>query len=135
MMYYLDTNICSYYISQRFPQVTAKFEMQEPNTLFVSSIVCAELAAGVENGSATRYDDNKLKIGEFLKRIQIRAWDEKAIWLYGQHKTRLWRAGTRISEIDLLLGCQALAENAVFVTNNTREFERIEGLKLENWVL
>jgi tRNA(fMet)-specific endonuclease VapC len=56
------------------------------------------------------------------------------MWIYGEQYHRLKSTGRKIGEIDLLLGCQALSMDVIFVTNNTREFERIEGLKLENWV-
>ena len=56
------------------------------------------------------------------------------MWHYGEQKAKLKKSGTQIGEMDLLIGCQALALGATLVTNNTREFERIEGLKLENWV-
>ena len=120
-------------MSRKYPQVTARFRSHNPKELFISSIVAAELAAGVMNSAPAYQDKNRIVLGDFLSRMQIRPWDEKSIWLFGEHKTRLWRAGTRIGELDLLIGCQALASNAIMVTNNIREFERIEGLKLENW--
>ena len=133
-MYYLDTNICSYYLSQKYPQVRARFIERDPEELAISSIVAAELAAGVENSSDTHREKNRSVLLAFLSRMQILPWDEQAAWLFGQHKTRLWRSGKKIGELDLLIGCQVLAAKAVLVTNNTREFERIEGLRLENWV-
>jgi tRNA(fMet)-specific endonuclease VapC len=131
-MYLLDTNICAYFMSRRYPTVTAKFREQSPGDLVISSIVAAELAFGVENSS--RVESNRQNLELFLSKFTVLAWDDTAIWHFGIHKTRLKKAGTRIGELDLLKGCQALALDAVLVTNNTREFERIEGLKLENWV-
>jgi tRNA(fMet)-specific endonuclease VapC len=134
MKYYLDTNTCSYFMSQRYPQVTARLKSCEPKDLVIPSIVAAELAAGVENSASANKENNRIRLQALLSRFHIAPWDERAIWLFGKHKTRLWRAGTKIGELDLLIGCQALAADAVFVTNNVREFERIEGLQLENWV-
>jgi len=57
------------------------------------------------------------------------------MWHFARHQHALRSAGKVVGELDLLIGCHALALDAVCVTNNTREFERIEGLKLENWVL
>jgi len=131
-MYLLDTNICAYFMARKYPSVTSKFREHDPQDLFVSAITAGELAYGVENSS--RIESNRKSLELFLGMMQILPWDEDAMWHYGVHKTRLKKAGTRIGEIDLLLGCQALALNAIFVTNNTREFERIDGLKLENWV-
>ena len=131
-MYFLDTNICAYFLSRKYPAVTARFREHEPNELAISSIVAAELAYGVEN--STRIDSNRQNLELFLSRMNIVAWDETALWQFGFHKAKLKKAGTKIGELDLLIGCQALAMKAVLVTNNTREFERIEGLKMENWV-
>jgi tRNA(fMet)-specific endonuclease VapC len=131
-MYLLDTNICSYVINRRYDAVIKRLRQVDPDDLYISSIVAAELAYGVEN--STRVESNRKSLQEFLELIQILPWDDKAVWQYASHKTRLKKTGTTIGELDLLLGCQALAHDAIFVTNNTREFGRIEGLRLENWV-
>ena len=132
VMYLLDTNICAYFVARKHPSVANKFRAVDPKELFVSSITAGELTYGVENSS--RIESNRINLDRFLGMMQIAPWEVDAIWYYGVHKTRLKKAGTKIGEIDLLLGCQALAMDAIFVTNNTREFEHIEGLKLENWV-
>ncbi len=131
-MYLLDTNICAYFMSRKYPAVTARFREHDPSELAISSIVAAELAYGVEN--STRIESNRRNLELFLAKMHIVAWDDAALWQFGFHKTKLKKAGTKIGELDLLIGCQALALGAVLVTNNTREFERIEGLRLENWV-
>ena len=131
-MYFLDTNICAYFMSRKYPSVTAQFKAHAPQDLFVSALVAGELAYGVALSS--RIESNRKNLDAFLSMLQIVPWDEQAMWHFGQQKARLKKAGTRIGEIDLLIGCQALALDAIMVTNNTREFERIEGLKLENWV-
>jgi tRNA(fMet)-specific endonuclease VapC len=130
-MYLLDTNICSYFISQRYPSVTQTLRDKDPRSIFIPSIVAGELAYGVAH--STRVESNRVNLDLFLSNMQVLPWDDRAIWQFGFQKSRLRKLGTPISEIDMLLGCQALALGYVFVTNNTREFERIEGLKLENW--
>jgi tRNA(fMet)-specific endonuclease VapC len=132
-MVFLDTNICAYFMSRKYPNVTAQFKARDPHTLFVSALVAGELAYGVE--LSARVESNPTSLDAFLSMLHIVAWDEQAMWRFGQQKARLKKAGTKIGEIDLLIGCQALALGATMVTNNTREFECIEGLKLENWVL
>lgn len=119
-------------MSRKYPSVTAKFRAHEPSDLAISAIVAAELAYGVEN--STRIESNRRNLKLFLSRMNIVAWNETALWQFGFQKAKLKKAGTKIGELDLLIGCQALAMDAVLVTNNTREFERIEGLKLENWI-
>ncbi len=131
-MYLLDTNICAYFISRRYPSVTQKLREIDPKDIFISSIVAGELAYGVAH--STRVESNRSNLDLFLSNMQVLPWDEQAIWQFGFEKSRLKKLGTPISEIDLLLGCQALALGYIFVTNNTKEFERIDGLKLENWV-
>ena len=131
-MYLLDTNICSYFISKRYPSVTNRWRDKDPQSIFISSIVAGELAYGVAHSA--RIETNKKNLDVFLSSMQVLPWSEQAIWQFGFQKSRLRKLGTPVSEIDLLLGCQALALDYVFVTNNTREIERIEGLKLENWV-
>ncbi len=130
-MYLLDTNICAYFINRRYKKVTRRFLEVDPQDISISSIVAAELAYGVENSS--RVESNRANLRDFLSLVQVIAWDSVAVWHYASQKTKLKRSGAMIGELDLLLGCQALAMNATFVTNNTREFERIDGLKLENW--
>lgn len=131
-MYFLDTNICAYFMSRKYASVTAQFKAHEPQDLFVSALVAGELAYGVELSS--RIESNRKSLDAFLSLLQVVPWDEQAMWHFAQQKARLKKAGTKIGEIDLLIGCQALALGATMVTNNIREFERIEGLKLENWV-
>jgi len=130
-MYFLDTNICAYFISRRYPAVTARFRAVDPHELAISALVAAELAYGVEH--STRVEQNRLALEGFMRLITVVPWDVSAMWHFAQHKTRLKRLGQPIGELDLLIASQALALDAVLVTNNTREFERIDGLKLENW--
>lgn len=129
--YMLDTNICIYAMKSNVA-VLRKFSEHGAEKLSVSSLVAAELAFGVEKSQ--RVAENKKSLRLFLDSMNIVAWDESAMWYFAEHRKKLQQAGTPIGEIDLLLASQALAMNAIFVTNNTREFERIEGLKLENWV-
>lgn len=131
-MYLLDTNICAYFISGRHPKLTKRFYACEPAEICISSITAAELAYGVENSA--RAAANRVTLEDFLRLVQVLPWNKNAMWHYARQKTRLWKAGTKIGELDLLLGSQALALEAVFVTNNMREFKRLQGLRLENWV-
>ena len=128
--YMLDTNICIYAMKKQIP-ILRKFSQHGPEKLAISSLVAAELAFGVEKSQ--RSVENKKSLTLFLDSMNIVAWDESAMWHFAEHRKKLQQAGTPIGEIDLLLASQALAMDAVLVTNNTREFERIEGLKLENW--
>ena len=86
-MYFLDTNICAYFMSRKYPSVTAKFREHEPGELVISSIVAGELPYGVEN--STRIESNRRALAVFLSKMTVIAWDEAAIRHFGWHKTRL----------------------------------------------
>ena len=130
-LYLLDSNIIIY--AQRGNANVLK-RMQEVgrDQIVLSSVVVAELAFGVEK--SLYKEQNITALHNLLSSVQIQDWDESVAWIYASHYHRLRAAGTPIGIHDLQIGCHALALDAVCVTNNTREFERIEGLKLENWV-
>ena len=130
MMYLLDTNICIYIINQQPAQVLERLIQAGRESLAISSVTVAELAFGVAKSTRA---DSMPKLQNFLSKFPIVDWDQDAAWVYGPVRKALEAKGQRIGERDLLLACQALALGATMVTNNTREFERIEGLKLENW--
>lgn len=130
-MYFLDTNICAYFMSRKYPAVTAQFRAHDPQDLAVSALVAGELAYGV--ALSTQVESNRKNLEAFLSLLRVVPWDDQAKWHFGEQKARLKKLGTQIGEMDLLIGCQALALGAVMVTNNVREFERIEGLQVENW--
>ena len=128
--YMLDTNVCIYAMRGNV-SVLKKFQEHGKEALGISSLVLAEMAYGVAKSQHVQTNMQALK--QFQASMTIVPWDESAMWVYGERYHMLKSSGRKIGEVDLLLGCQALAMNAVFVTNNTREFERIDGLKLENW--
>jgi tRNA(fMet)-specific endonuclease VapC len=132
MIYLLDTNICIYIINQQPAQVLQRLIQAGRESLAISAVTVAELAFGV--AKSTR-PDSQAKLENFLSKFPIVDWGQDAAWVYGNVRKVLEAKGQRIGERDLLLACHALALDATMVTNNTREFERVEGLKLENWVV
>ena len=131
MMYLLDTNICIYVINHKPQQVFERFRQYQLGELAVSSITASELAFGVEKSGSER---NKQALKKFLSPLEILPYDEQAIWHYAQLRHDLQSKGQTIGSLDMLIAAHALALDVVLVTNNTKEFERIEKLKLENWV-
>ncbi len=131
MTYLLDTNICIYVINEQPAQVLQRLIQVGRESLAISTITVAELAFGVEKSNRV---GSRAKLENFLSMFPIFDWNQEAAWEYGKVRKALEAKGQRIGERDLLLACQALALGATMVTNNTREFERIDGLKLENWV-
>ena len=130
-MYLLDTNICIYIINRRPMEVFDRFEGLKVGQVAVSSITGAELSFGVEKSGSTR---NRQALDKFLAPLDILAFDEAAMRASGSLRTHLEGQGTPIGSMDMLIASHALALEATLVTNNAREFQRVPGLVLENWV-
>ena len=132
MIYLLDTNICIYIINERPALVLQRLIQAGRESLAISTVTVAELAFGVAKSARA---DSRAKLENFLLKFPLLDWDQDAAWVYGDVRKSLEAKGQRIGERDLLLACQALALDATMVTNNIREFEQVDGLRLENWVV
>ena len=131
MRYLLDTNICIYTIKHKPPEVIQRFLSQDPSELCISSITYAELMHGVEKSMAA--ERNRIAITMFLSPISVLNFDTYAAEEYGKIRAYLERKGTPIGPMDILIAAHAKAEDLILVTNNTREFERVEDLEVEDW--
>ena len=130
-MLMLDTNICIYIINHRPPQVMERFRQYEAGEIVLSSITASELAFGVEKTGSQR---NKEALQMFLSPLKILPFDETCIWHYAMLRNELQAKGQVIGALDMLIAAHALAEKIPLVTNNTKEFERVPNLVLDNWV-
>lgn len=128
--YMLDTNICIYVINARPPTVLARFRQERLGTIGVSSVTAAELAFGVVKSGSTR---NREALEMFLAPLDVMPFDVLAIWHYGELRAGLGRRGLPVGALDTMIAAHALASNTILVTNNTREFARVPGLRLKNW--
>ncbi|MDD7009161.1 MAG: type II toxin-antitoxin system VapC family toxin [Spirochaetales bacterium] len=127
----LDTNICIYTIKHKPPKVIQRFLSHDPSELCISSITYAELMHGVEKSMAA--ERNRIAITMFLSPISVLNFDTYAAEEYGKIRADLERKGTPIGPMDILIAAHAKAEDLILVTNNTREFERVEDLEVEDW--
>ena len=127
-------HICIYAMNRSSRNVMRKMLDVGPDSICISALVAAELAYGVARSDAAYREKNELHLQRFIHNITVVPWTHEAMWHYGEQRQRLKLSRLPISEIDLLIGAQALATDLVVVTNNVREFQRIEGLTLENWV-
>lgn len=132
MNYMLDTNICIFIIKNKPETVIRKFMECDVGDICISSITYAELVHGVEKSAAR--EKNKIALTVFLSEIQIMPFDDTAAQVYGAVKAELQKSGTPIGPLDTLIAAHAKALDLILVTNNTREFVRVEGLRLEDWV-
>lgn len=132
MSHLLDTNICIYIIKNKPEQVLSRFEQEYPKGIYISTITLAELEHGVQKSA--QIEKNALALVQFLSIINILPFDEAAAVEYGKICANLQRKGTPIGTMDMLIAAHARAMNMTLVTNNMREFNRVEDLSLENWV-
>lgn len=131
-MYLLDTNICIYIIKKKPADVLKTLKTKSKNDIYISSITIAEL----EYGIAKSYfpEKNKIALIEFLSLFNILSFDDNDAVDFGEIKKELEKKGKIIGPMDLLIAAQAKSKKLFLVTNNTKEFERVEGLKIENWL-
>jgi tRNA(fMet)-specific endonuclease VapC len=130
MKYLLDTNICIHFFRDKYG-LKQKFIEAGIQNCAISEITLAELIFGAEN---SQNPQKNLKIVEELASIVPVLPIFNSLGLYGKEKARLRKSGIMISDFDLLIGCTAVELSLIMVTENTREFERIKGVELENWV-
>lgn len=130
MKYLLDTNICIHFFRGDFNLID-KLEKVGIENCAISEITLAELVFGAENSKYPK--KNYQLIETFSEQVAILPILD-AILVYGKEKVRLRKIGKMISDFDLLIGTTAIANNLIMVTENTKEFIRIEKIEIENWV-
>lgn len=131
MRYMLDTNICIYAIKHKPEQVFLKLQEHDPSEVCISSVTYAELVHGVEKSQSI--EKNRVALALLLANIEIMDFDSFAAESYGKIRASLEKAGKPIGALDMMIAGHAKSLSYTVVTNNTREFMRVNGLKLENW--
>ncbi len=128
----LDTNMCSYIIRDNPKGIFQKLkEVEKEHTIALSSIVVSELLYGASKKGSTKL----IKVvNMFVEQFTIYDYNKASAKAYANIRTTLEKKGQVIGVHDMLIAAHALCLDATIVTNNTKEFERVEGLSLENWV-
>jgi len=129
--YLLDTNICIYIAKHNPPNVRARFAAHAADALAMSVITFGELQHGAEKSQMRTRSLEALH--QLVTLIQVVPLTEATGKHYGEIRVALERAGQPIGNNDLWIAAHARAEGWVLVTNNEREFRRVEGLAVENW--
>ena len=132
LKYLLDTNIVIYVIKKRPLELLDAFN-QHASQLCVSAITVAELMHGVEK--STRRVENLQVVEDFVSRLEVLCYGLRAAHHYGDIRANLESRGLPIGVNDLHIAAHARSEGLIMVTNNTREFERVEGLRVANWLV
>jgi tRNA(fMet)-specific endonuclease VapC len=130
----LDTNMCIFIIKKKYEQVLDQLKKNRQEGLCISSINLAELEFGIENAEHEYKARNRIALMEFLTIMEIKYFDGNAAKEYGILKKELKDRKCLIGPLDMLIGAHAKSLKMTLVTNNTREFERIKDLKIEDWI-
>ena len=130
-MYLLDTNICIFLKNKKPKQVLDHLHQVINQDLYISSITVAELYFGVFNSQ--NIEKNHVSLVEFLAPFKILDFDDEDAKEFGIIRSKLKKEGKLIGPYDMQIAAQAIAKNLILVTNNTNEFIRVDGIKIEDW--
>lgn len=128
----LDTNICIALIRRKPPQALKRFAAYKVGDIGISWVTLAELEFGV--AKSRHREENQAALDEFVLPLEIASFDRQAARVYGQVRAALEKKGTPIGALDVMIGAHALALGATLATHNTREFSRISGLTVVDWL-
>ncbi|MEC4728608.1 tRNA(fMet)-specific endonuclease VapC [Shewanella sp. D64] len=131
LKYMLDTNICIYVIKKKPLEALQAFNLHA-GQLCISSITLAELLHGASK--SVKPEHNLRIVEDFVSRLDVLNYGAKAASHYGDIRANLERKGTPIGVNDLHISGHARSEALIIVTNNEKEFIRVDGLRVENWV-
>ncbi|TGN07095.1 type II toxin-antitoxin system tRNA(fMet)-specific endonuclease VapC [Leptospira ilyithenensis] len=133
MNYFLDTNICIYFLKGKSSNIENNIKKLNPSRIKIPSIVKAELLLGVLRSSDKR--KNREIVLNFLDPFEIIGFNDLDSEIYTELRTDLELKGLPIGPNDLIIASIVLSSNGILVTNNEKEFSRIANLKIENWLL
>lgn len=131
LKYMLDTNIVIYTIKNRPEQVRQAFKQHE-NQMCISAVTLGELVYGAEKSAKPEH--NLATIEGLTARLNVAAFDAHAAEHFGQLRAELARNGKPIGPYDMMIAGHARSMGLILVTNNQKEFERVPGLRIENWI-
>ena len=132
-MYLLDTNICIYVLKNSYPTLTEKVFSFDPTFIAMSSVTIFELEYGASKsnwGEKTRQ-----KLAQFIAPFSILPFDSDDAVTAGRIRGFLEKQGNTIGPYDYQIAAQGISKGLTIVTHNIREFERIPGIILEDWVI
>jgi tRNA(fMet)-specific endonuclease VapC len=131
-MYFLDTNICIYYLRGLYKSIEEHFEILSNQEIKIPIIVKAELLYGIEKSKLK--ERNRTIYKKFIGAFETVNLDDESLNQYAKIRLSLEKEGIIIGSNDLFIASIALAHDGILITHNTKEFERISGLHIEDWV-
>ncbi len=130
LKYLLDTNIVIYTMRNRPQQVKHRFQKHD-GQMAISAVTLGELVFGAEHSQ--QVERNLADIESMAARLEVLPFDNKAAYQFGQIRSALYRMGHPIGPYDMMIAGHARSEGLILVTNNIKEFERVQGLLIEDW--
>ena len=134
MEYLFDTNICIYLINNKPEYLMDRVERNGIEKIGISSITIAELEYGIAKSNSTHKEENRIALLEFLLPFKFIDFNHNDAYEYGMIRQDLQSKGNIIGNMDILIGAQAVSRELILVTNNVKEFRRIENIKIDNWI-
>lgn len=131
LKYMLDTNICIFIIKHKPPHVRETLN-QHSDQLCISTVTLMELVYGAEKSASP--EKNLSVVEGFAARLEVLEYDSSAAYHSGQLRSELAKAGTPIGPFDQMIAGHARSKGLILVTNNLREFNRVPGLRVEDWI-
>ena len=133
MRYLLDTNICIYLIKKRPKEVLYQFKKHPPQDVAISTITLFELQYGIEKSLYPQ--QSKDALAKFLSPLNLISMDRSSALESAVIRAQLEKQGMPIGPYDLLIAGLARSRDMILVTNNTKEFERVDNIYIENWIV
>jgi len=134
MKYLFDTNICIYLINNKYEYLIDRVENIGIEKIAISTLSIAELEYGIAKSKSLYKEENRIALMEFLLPFKLLPFEQNDAYEYGIIRSELQARGNIIGNMDMLIGAQAISNDLILVTNNVKEFKRIEGIRLENWI-
>lgn len=130
-MYFLDTNVIIDVVRGKSPELERHFRYSHITDIAIPSIVIAELEYGAWHSG--KYEENRRQFLPFTRNFRVIPFNENEAEVYGAIRQQLAAKGSIIGPNDLLIAATAIANDAILVTHNVKEFERIDNLRIEDW--
>ncbi len=131
MRYFLDTNICIYFLKGIYPNLRDRILHNNPESIRIPSITKAELLYGAKK--SRQKESNIARINEFLLPFQVEPFSDRHTPVYASIRSNLEKAGNPIGPNDIIIASIVLSNDGTLITHNTKEFSRVDGLKIEDW--
>ena len=132
-LFMLDTDTCIYLMRGEFPALAARVQLVPLQQQVMSVVTFAELSYGVQASAAAKRKQNQSVLDSLVLHLAVLDWPQDATKHYAEIRVDLKKRGAQIGAADLMIAAHARSMDAIVVTNNVKDFERVKGLEVENW--